>query len=135
MRNERSFTEIVQVHERKWGEFQYPGRPSLDTLLKCPVVAVWRVDKRFILSTHLQITDLNELVLAIVLGNDPYNRKLLMIFENQKAIDFKTVVQFVPATPDKKPYTSRCEPLKRQPQVVALNRQPDLVPFKRGNSR
>jgi hypothetical protein len=131
MGSERPFTEIVQIHEQKWGEFQYPGRPSLNALLSSPVVAVWGIDKRFILSTHFQVTDLNELILAIVMGNDPYKRRLLKIFENHKPIDFKTVIQPVPTTPDKKSYKypDRPEVIDTNPQREMKDLNPYVPPY------
>lgn len=41
MNNNPAFLEIVQLHERMWGDEQYAGRPSLAQLLNAHIVALW----------------------------------------------------------------------------------------------
>jgi hypothetical protein len=41
MNNNPAFLELVQLHERMWGDEQYAGRPSLAQLLNAHIVALW----------------------------------------------------------------------------------------------
>lgn len=41
MNNNPAFLEVVQLHERMWGDEQYAGRPSLAQLLNAHLVALW----------------------------------------------------------------------------------------------
>src|SRR5437868_1801724 len=93
-----TFMELVQLHERKWGETQYPGRPSLDELLNGYIVVMWSIDKRFIFTIHQNAGEVNTLVFGLITGNvhDPLNRKLARIFVNREPIDFRIKIITVP---------------------------------------
>lgn len=82
------FMEIVQLHERKWGDTQYPERPTLADIMKSQIVMVWRIDKRFIFSIHQSGDEANALVLRTITGQVDDNRKLEQIFVNQEPIKF-----------------------------------------------
>ncbi len=97
---EKSFMELVQLHEREWGTEPYPQRPSLADLLNAPIVAVWteplarsvaqtRLPSRFTLSVHQRLEDLDLLALAVVVAGRPNpfgNRKLLYLFIEKRPV-------------------------------------------------
>ncbi len=98
--------ELIQIHERAWGQEQYPGRPSLATLLNSPIVVMWYksefTDKkqplkdRFMLTVHPTWEDLDTLVTnALVLGHPSHaaNWKLSKVFFNQKPVRISLQVQ------------------------------------------
>ena len=130
MKTEATFTEVIQLHERKWGTTDYPGRPTLDQLLSAYIVVMWKTGKRFILSVHEDAQEVNDLALAIITGQvpDPLDRRLARIFVSQKPIDFRIkIVTAIP--PEGKPVKDVLVPMARQPEVVPLSRQPELVPL------
>ncbi len=101
---EKSFVELVQLHEREWGTELYPSRPSLVDLLNAPIVVVWTAPQplgaqqraprlrqpaeshtpsRFTLSVHRRLEELDPIILAMVVAGKAAafsNRKLLYLF-------------------------------------------------------
>lgn len=69
--SEPSLMDLIQLHERKWGERVYPGRPSLESLMSSKVIAMWFVGPRFILTTHESVTELSTLIGYVLVGSDP----------------------------------------------------------------
>ncbi len=82
--------DLIELHERKWGERRYAGRPALSDLMSLPIVAVWRSGKRFMLSAHRAADDLNAIIFAIVTGKDanPQDRRLAMVYFEKRLIPF-----------------------------------------------
>lgn len=89
---ERSFTELVELHERKWGESQYPNRPTLQQLLKCPIIAMWRFDGKFMFSAHYSPDDLNDTILSALTDVSKPLWKLYKVFYHQNPIEFQVKV-------------------------------------------
>jgi hypothetical protein len=110
---DKGFMELVQLHEREWGTELYPDRPSLAELLSAPIVAMWTSDavrypvssergkvrqvqvsevnpsRRFMLSVHQRLEELDPLLLAMVVAGKAAptaNRKLVRLFIGQKPI-------------------------------------------------
>lgn len=88
---EKTFLELVEFHERKWGTEQYAGRPALTELLHSPIVAMWRSGKRFMLSVYTKADELNDLVMGLVTGQieNPEQRILHKIYVHQQPMDFR----------------------------------------------
>lgn len=104
------FVELVQLHERTWGEEQYVGRPTLKQLLTAPIVAVWSgknevaadpkrppylqrqslpKESNFLMSVHNTAEELHQVVTDLVLLKKvtPYAmRKLSKVFIHQKEV-------------------------------------------------
>lgn len=86
------FLDLIQLHERKWGETQYPGRPALTDLMKCLIVCVWTFKGRFMFTVHREANEVNELVYNVLTGENVgvmADWKLAKIFVNQEPIKFK----------------------------------------------
>ena len=111
MGNLPSFMELVEIHERRWGTTQYPGRPALSDLMKAPVVAMWRVGKRFTFSAHYEQSSLDKLIADVLIGDVIDRRKLIQIFVKQKPVEFRPTIVFEPA-PEQKPNPNK----ERDPQ-------------------
>jgi hypothetical protein len=79
---EPTFTDYVELHERKWGEQQYLGRPNLKQLLNVPIVAMWKNGKRFKFSVHASTNSLLQAIQAVLFGavNEEESRSLYKIF-------------------------------------------------------
>jgi hypothetical protein len=104
------FLEIVQLHERTWGQEQYPNRPTLAQLISAPIVALWSgklnlssstrgrsvaslrdqlalESDKFILTCHQTAEELNEMVSdRLLLGrmSESSSRRLSKLFVNQQ---------------------------------------------------
>lgn len=98
MSTDRSFTELVELHERKWGEIQYPNRPTLQQLLKCPIIAMWRSNGKFMFSAHYSPDDLNDTILSVLTDLSKPLWKLSQVFYHQNPIEFQIKV----VSPNKK---------------------------------
>jgi hypothetical protein len=91
---ENNFIELVQEHERSWGQDSYPGRPGLAELLNAPVVAWWvpvsvkggKSDDRHTASVYQDLDELNKYATRLLLHsrNDPPDRRLVAVYINQK---------------------------------------------------
>ena len=95
MASEPGFMDLVEVHERKWGDKQYPGRPSLKALLSAHIAAVWLIDKRFFFTIHETPEQLGELVHQVAIGKIKDLRRLARVFVDQKPTEFRLGVTFV----------------------------------------
>lgn len=105
-----AFLNIVQLHERSWGQEMYKGRPTLADLVKGPIVALWcdvgmrkapdfRADRlvsreRFTMSAHATAESLNEMLAGLVfMGkvSDVSNRRLMAVYVNQERVEITGV--------------------------------------------
>jgi len=131
MATEKTFLELVEFHERKWGTEQYPGRPALKELLNTQIVAMWRSGKRFMLSVHTKADELNELVTGLITGQveNPERRTLHKIYVNQEPIDFKIRIISNKAADQEQGSNNKSTQLKKewkypdQPTIVDTNPQ------------
>jgi len=132
-----TLTDLIQVHERKWGETQYPGRPTLDQLLNGSVIAMWVIGKRFVFTVHKDAQELNELLFNLVTGKvpNPEQRTLARLFISRVEQDYRIAIVPRKQRPPTKPHAehanteSPIKPLKRQPEIVPLAHQPKLEPL------
>jgi len=114
-----TLTDLIQLHERKWGEYQYPDRPTLDQLLTGYVIAVWIVGKRFIFSVHNDAQELNDVITRVITGQSD-ERKLARVFVNRVEYEFR--VGIIP--PRRR--LARVTPVSKA--TIALNRPPKISP-------
>jgi len=99
-----TFMSVVEIHERKWGTVQYPGRPSLAALMTSPIVALWTYKKRFVFSAHFKAQDLNEIVESLVRsGERTFLRecRLTKIYVNKQPVEFNIRIVDADKTPPK----------------------------------
>lgn len=107
------FMDIIQLHERIWGNEQYPGRPSLADLLNCPIVVMWvsnekrvpdvkRVTstdpERFFLTAHKAYEELDDLATSIILtgrNSRVVNWKISQAFVEQKLVKLHARMQIL----------------------------------------
>jgi len=75
---EPSFLELVQLHERKWGDRAYPGRPSLSEIISAEFVIVWKVQYVYIFSVHRALPEINSLIERYLRNGT--NKRLLKVF-------------------------------------------------------
>jgi hypothetical protein len=121
-----TFIELVELHERKWGIQLYPGRPTLAQLMSAPLVVLWTVKGRFILTVHNTPHDLNEFVYQVITGGiqDMPERKLGQVYYEKAPLDLRVrLVNNKPQEPSTPPVKSK------QPQKAADDRKewlPDL---------
>lgn len=103
--------ELVQHHERVWGQEQYPNRPSLHELISAPIVAMWakvsildpkktaqnlETNQRPMLTAHQNWEEIDEMLTSIVLlGNTSpvANWKLSRVYLNQQAVKVRVQLQ------------------------------------------
>jgi hypothetical protein len=93
------FLELVQQHERDWGNEVYTGRPQLADLLSAPVVVFWQPakannkDKRLMVSLHNDVNMIEKyLTRLIMLGHsNPPDRRYVTAFMNQREVKVKSV--------------------------------------------
>ena len=85
----KKLLELVQVHERAWGNDSYPGRPTLEDIINSPVVAFW-IDssraggKKYIITLHNDLQPI-EAYLRTLLVRLPIGfpaRRLAILFVN-----------------------------------------------------
>ena len=97
------FLDLVQLHERKWGEVQYPGRPALADLMSAPIVVMWTCKGRFMFTVHQSADQVNELVFNVATGENAGTMrdwKLGMIYVDQRPLKFK--IKIVSDAPEAK---------------------------------
>lgn len=99
--NTSRFLEMVQNHEREWGQTEYTGRPSLQKLLESPVVVFWRTakDTPYVVTVHDSLEEVGkQLARQIILG-DKFDRALSAIFVDRKPMRIASVnVEFAEDT-------------------------------------
>jgi hypothetical protein len=90
MGKELSFMGLVEIHERRWGTRQYPGRPSLKEIMELPIVAVWACKANFTLTVYRTAEELHKVITGIVTGKipNPDHRVLARIYYRQQRLDF-----------------------------------------------
>jgi hypothetical protein len=106
-----NFVELVQLHERIWGMEKYPHRPSLESLLSSPIVAVWTAGnkasggkrataetapERFMLTTHQSYRELDDIATSIVVVGSPSfasTWRLYKLFLYQKVVKVQIRVE------------------------------------------
>lgn len=88
---ESNFLDIIQEHERTWGNDNYANRPTLAELLNAPIVAFWgsaeKAETRRMATTHDDLAELDKFAgrLLLQLRNAvPANRYLHSVYINQK---------------------------------------------------
>jgi hypothetical protein len=105
---DNEFLEIVQQHERMWGQQMYAGRPALAEILSSPVVALWRVfgkdgkpDKRYVLTLHKDTSEIEgvmtKALLRLELGAP--DRQFMHLYQNHQRLQIQSVkIVFGPPT-------------------------------------
>src|SRR5688572_9332270 len=96
MNKEKTFIELVQLHERAWGTETYPNRPDLNALLTKPVVVMWvttdpKAKDRYLFSVHDNANELNDMVTGMITltrTNLAGSRKISKIFIQQQSVKF-----------------------------------------------
>lgn len=95
------YLELVQKHEREWGQESYPNRPTLAELLASPLVVMWIevtgqrsrppvstvVSNKFRLTCYQSTEELNTIVLNMITTDDVTKYpawKISRLFINQK---------------------------------------------------
>ncbi len=95
------FFQMIQDHERSWGETEYTGRPTLEKLLESAVVVFWRTtkDQRYIAVCHNDIDDVGKQMARQILLSDKTDRTVAKIFNHQKPMRISSVsVEFAEDT-------------------------------------
>lgn len=96
-RQEQSFIDLVQQHERAWGNDGYPQRPSLADLLNAPVVVWWHKtsgdDDRLMASIHDDLEMVNKYAMRMLLHSRVAvpEMRLAMIYVNQRKAEIRSV--------------------------------------------
>lgn len=92
-----NFIELVQAHERAWGNDDYRGRPTLAEMLQALIVIWWKAtdpaETRLMASIHDDLETLNKYATRILLESRSAlpERRLALIYADQK----KTAVRRV----------------------------------------
>lgn len=105
---DNEFLEIVQQHERMWGQQMYVGRPALAEILSSPVVALWRVfgkdskpDKRYVMTLHKDTGEIESIILKALLRLElgMPDRQFMRLYQNQQRLQIQNVkIVFGPPT-------------------------------------
>jgi hypothetical protein len=102
-RQQPTFVELVEQHERVWGTENYPGRPKLSQILASPVVVFWKSieskDNRYTVTLHNDLNAVEKhLYRTLFLDTEPPKKRPARIFQNQKRMMIKAVqIVFAPA--------------------------------------
>ncbi len=101
---ENNLIELVQMHERSWGEEIYPDRPDLAEILNAQVVVFWQSDdpkeKRATITVHTDLADLERALsrMFLRLNATPIPRRIARVFDGGKRMIITGVqVEFQPA--------------------------------------
>jgi hypothetical protein len=103
MPHELAFTELIQLHERMWGNEHYPERPTLAQLLEGPIVVMWvdmnpprrklpsehSAESYFTFAVYRDATALSEALMSALLLGKPAsrtNRRISRVFLHQKPV-------------------------------------------------
>lgn len=93
----QTFMEYVQLHERTWGDEDYPNRPDLIDILRAPVCVFWlHVEdgrRRYSVSVHKDMRDIEEYMTQILFRRNikDATRRIARIFTNGKPTRIKGV--------------------------------------------
>ncbi len=99
--NTSQFIEMVQNHERQWGQNDYAGRPSLQKLLESHVVVFWRTsaDTPMIVTVYDSLEEVGKQLARQVILGDKFDRALSKIFVDRKPMRIASVnVEFAEDT-------------------------------------
>lgn len=97
MSDEDAFLRVVSLHERWWGQEEYPGRPTLKQILEAKVIAFWLPPKGsplpYTVTIHNDLRDIEKYLLAIVIHSEQEMPRLRLaaIFKNRKRVRVKSV--------------------------------------------
>lgn len=87
----------IQLHERAWGQDRYPNRPSLEQMLKAPVLAFWypakRGETRHKVSIHESLKDLNTYATHLLLHSkiEQPQQRLARLFVDGRPVRIRGV--------------------------------------------
>lgn len=95
----KDFIDYVQQHEREWGNETYSGRPSLDEILRAPVVIFWQpVDSkstngRRVVTLHNDLKEVQEHLEKLLIRSQLEfpRQRIYRMFAKGKQIRIKAV--------------------------------------------
>ena len=103
------FFEMVQKHEREWGNETYNGKPPLKHMMQSPVVVFWQHDKikRVVATCYADLKDLEKFYVRLLVLNQRVNRNVVAIFHEQQLMRITGVAitfskDTLPQKPDNK---------------------------------
>ncbi len=89
------FLDIVQKHERVWGEEQYHNRPDLATIISSEVVVFWLrgKEKKPYITIHNSIEEIEHYMTKLLFRSSVSapNERIVRIFKQQKQMRIKNV--------------------------------------------
>lgn len=93
-KSEITFMDLVQTHEREWGNATYKNRPDLSDILQSPVVVFWKStdpkqeNQPFTITLHNDLNELEDHFSRIIFRSSAgYPDEVAMrIFEGQKRV-------------------------------------------------
>jgi len=87
------FLEMVQNHERQWGQADYTGRPTLKRLLEAPVVVFWRTanDTPPVVTTYDALEEVGRQLARQLIVGDKIDRGLMKIFVDRRPMRIASV--------------------------------------------
>lgn len=90
MAEDVGFLDLIEIHERRWGTKQYPGRPTLKELMEYPIVAVWGQSGNFTLSAYQTAQEINQVITDLFTGKVGALdiRRLVKLFYKQQPFPF-----------------------------------------------
>ena len=86
----KKFMEIVQAHERAWGQQAYPGRPEMIEIFSSPVVVLWESTKEEgsppTITLHDTLEDVEKYFLRLLFSRaiQTTDKRISHVFQNQK---------------------------------------------------
>lgn len=98
-RKEITFMDMVQSHERAWGNTAYANRPDLSAILQSPVVVFWKpadpkkANDQLTITLHKGLQELEQHFSKIIFRSSAGypDEVAVRIFENQKRVAVKGV--------------------------------------------
>jgi hypothetical protein len=93
----KTFLDLVQKHEREWGNTLYKGRPDLMTIMDSSVVVFWRLEneQRAVIACYSDLELLEKWFARSLILNSKKERTLLKIFQDRKAMKIgKVKIEF-----------------------------------------
>lgn len=87
------FFQMVQDHERGWGQNEYAGRPTLQKVLEAQVVVFWRTtkDTPAIITLHKDLDEVGRQLARQIVVGDKFERSLSKIFVDKKPMRIASV--------------------------------------------
>lgn len=101
-KQEPSFLELVELHERVWGIERYSGRPKLSQILSSPVVVFWKSiegkDNRYTITLYPDLGAVEkQLYRMLFLSPEAVKSRPARIYEHQKRMMVQAVqIVFAP---------------------------------------